>query len=174
MVAVQAILNAVREVLPSVPLHLWGIKLDALRSINLSQVTSSDSAVWHQSMYARDEIEIKARQAGMSMRRYKVLVNLPDYEAKVQQAVAESSRVQSAQHDQVLLQQARRVLKAQGWTINVRTRRNRLYVYGSRRRGRRIEQVSICPVSELSNWLVVQGSGPVASLLGLLSCTTVQ
>src|SRR5436305_961183 len=128
-------------------------------------------------MYAKNEIAEKARQVGMSVRRYKVLINLPVYQEKVRLAVVESFRVQAAQSDQTLLQQARTVLKAQGWTINIRTRRNRQYVYGARRNGKQVEQISICPVSELPNWLaaqqatssVVQCSDPWPE-----HCTTVQ
>lgn len=156
--AVQAIVNAVRDVLPGIPLHLWGIKLDALRSIDLRQVVSSDSAVWHGAMYAGDEIAEKAASAGMSRRAYRVKVNLPAYTEKVQQAVDESRRVHAAQDDRALLAQARAVLRSQGWTINIRTRRNRQYVYAARRNGSQIEQRSICPVSDLAQWLTRPGS----------------
>ncbi len=165
VVMVQAVLDAVREVLPTANLHLWGIKLDALRSINLEQVASTDSAVWHGSMYARNEIAESARQAGMSMRRYKILHNLPEYTRRVHEAVAESRRVQQAQNDALLLSRARAVLKSQGWSINVRTRRNRQYVYGARRRGQKVEQMSICPVSELAEWLSL--ARPVAQQMML-------
>jgi len=154
---IQAIVNAVRDVLPGYPLHLWGIKLDALRSIRLDQVASTDSAVWHGSMYAGDEIAEKAAQAGMSRRAYKVKVNLPCYVEKVYAAVGESRRVQAAQEDQALISRARAALKAQGWSINIRTRRNRQYVYAARRTGKYIEQRSICPVSELATWLSAKG-----------------
>ena len=152
---IQAIVDAVREVLPRTPLHLWGIKLDALCSVNLDQVVSTDSAVWHGAMYARQEIAQAAHEAGMSMRAYQVKVRLPAYVAKVHAAVEESRRVACAQGDTMLLQQARAILKAQGWTIHLRTRRNRAYVYAARRTGERIEQRYLCAVSELSAWLSV-------------------
>lgn len=154
---VQAIVSAIREVLPGVPLHLWGIKLDALRSIDLAGVVSSDSAVWHQAMYTGEEIATQAARAGMSGRRYMVTVNLPAYAEKVRQAVTESRRVIAAQNDAELIARARAVLKSQGWTINLRWRRNRQYVYAARRRGSYIEQRSICPVSELAQWLQPPG-----------------
>src|SRR5262249_10335230 len=141
------------SVLPSVPLHLWGIKLDALRSIDLTNVTSSDSAVWHQSMYVSGEIAEQAALAHMSMRRYKITVKLPAYVDKVYQAVEESRSITASRHDQMLLREVRALLKSQGWTLHMRTRRNRQYVYAARRDGRRIEQTFICPLSELSEWL---------------------
>ena len=112
-------------------------------------------------MYSREQIALAAQEAGMSMRSYRVKHNLPAYLAKVHAAVEESRRVVSAHQDASMLQRARAILKAQGWTINIRTRRNREYVYAARRNGKRIEQRHICAVSELAAWLdVVQGPGP--------------
>ena len=99
-----------------------------------------------------------------------MVVNLPDYQKKVEQAVVESRRVQAMQHDQALLAQARALLSLRGWTINVRTRRNRQYVYASRRNGKRIEQQFICPVSELTTWIEQQTA--VCGSHELIHCTT--
>jgi hypothetical protein len=164
VVGVQSVINAVMNVIPSdVQIHLWGIKLDALRSITLgSRPFSSDSAVHHQSMYAKDDIKRLAAAAGMSMREYKVKVNLPAYIAKVNAAIEESRRVTAAQGDELLIEQARGVLRGYGLTIHIHTRRNRQYVYGSWRVGKAVREVSICPVSKLTEWLVnpvVQRSG---------------
>jgi len=153
VVMVQRIVDAVRAVLPGIPLHLWGIKLDALRSIDLAQVISTDSAVWHGAMYARDALARAARERGMSMRAYQVMVNLPAYRAKVADAVRESAHVMETQRDASILAQARAVLSVGGWTLQIRTRRNRLYTYGARRVGKRVEQRYVCPVSQLEAWL---------------------
>lgn len=159
VVTVQAIIDAVCEVLPpDITIHLWGIKLDALRSLNLhGRGYSSDSAVHHMAMYAKNDIKAAAANAGMSLRRYKVMVNLPAYITKVYEAVDEARKVASAQSDRVLLARARAVLKAEGWTINIRIRRNRQYVYAARRNGSHIEQRSICPVAGLEAWLSRHG-----------------
>lgn len=154
---VQAILQAVREVLPGIPFHLWGIKLDALRSIDLTQVISTDSAVWHGKYgSARQQTQQEAVKQGMSVRRYAVLVNLPTYTSKVQSAVEESRRVMRQQHDNAILQQARCLLHRFGWTLDVATRRNRTYAYAVRRNGKRRERRYLCAVSRLSAWLTVQ------------------
>lgn len=154
--SIQAIVSAIRGILPGVPLHLWGIKLDALRSINLTQVTSTDSAVWHSGMYASNDIRALAQEQGMSIRAYKVKVNLPAYITKIEKAVTESRRITRAQDDPIPIAQARAILQAQGWTINLRTKRNRQYVYAVRRKGARLEQWCICPVSELEHWIASQ------------------
>lgn len=150
---IQAILDAIRDVLPDVPLHLWGIKLDALRSISLAQVVSTDSAVWHGLLYHSRDIRTEARAAGLSTRAYTVQVNLPRYTNKVYAAVAESARTFEAENERETLALARAVLKAQGWTLHIRIRRNRSYAYATRRRRNRLHQRYLCPVAELASWL---------------------
>jgi hypothetical protein len=82
--AMQAILDAIREMLPGIPLHLWSIKLDALRSLDLAQVVSTDSAAWHGNFRSeRDETRQRAAEAHLSMRRYAVTVKLPAYVNRV-------------------------------------------------------------------------------------------
>jgi len=157
---VQAILNAIREVLPGVPLHVWGIKLDALRSINLAQVVSTDSAAWHGHFHQeREAIRQQAAAQGISMRRYAVEVNLPRYLAKVHAAVAESRQVTTLQHDTELLEQARHLLHTHGgWTLDLLVRRNRTYAYAVRRVGKRLERRYLCAVARLPVWLTSSAS----------------
>lgn len=152
---VQAILTAIREVLPGIPLHLWGIKLDALRSIDLAQVVSTDSAAWHgQFRGAREVIRQQARARGISKRRYVVEVNLPRYLAKVHAAVLESRTVRELQQDSAVLERARQVLHTHGgWTLDILPRRNRTYAYAVRRVGKRLERRYLCAVSQLASWL---------------------
>jgi hypothetical protein len=156
VVDVQEVINSVLEVLPQdIKIHLWGIKLDALRSITLGdRPFSTDSAVHHQAMYAKNEIKSLAAAAGMSMREYKIKVNLPSYITKVNAAVAESKMVTAAQSDDMMLEQARKVLRENGLTIHIRTRRNRKYIYGAWREGKKVKEISICPVSKLGSWLL--------------------
>jgi len=161
---IQAILDAIRDVLPDVPLHLWGIKLDALSSIALKQVISSDSAVWHGLLYRSREVRAEARAAGMSTRTYTVSVNLPHYTRKVYAAVAESVRTFEAEAECETLALARDVLKAQGWTLHVRARRNRSYAYAARRNGNRLRQRYLCPIADLPSWLEQQSTYEPLSL----------
>lgn len=167
---VQAILDAIREVLPGIPLHLWGIKLDALRSIDLTQVVSTDSAAWHGNFRSeRDETRERAAEAHLSMRRYAVTVKLPAYVNRVHAAVAESRRVTLQQDDPGVLSRARRLLRMHGgWTLDILKRRNRTYAYAARRTGKRVERRYLCAVSQLQDWLaspsspvVLHGPGPI-------------
>jgi len=163
---VQTILKAIREVLPGIPLHLWGIKLDALRSIDLTQVVSTDSAAWHgQFRAAREVIGQQAKARGISKRRYVIEVNLPRYLTKVHAAVLESRVVREREQDTTVLDQARRVLhKHGGWTLDILPRRNRTYAYAVRRVGKRLERRYLCAVSHLASWLAS------ASVLTVLQC----
>jgi len=161
---IQAILDAIRDVLPDVPLHLWGIKLDALRSIALKQVISSDSAVWHGLLYRSREVRAEAREAGMSTRVYTVSVNLPHYTRKIYAAVAESARIFEAEAGYETLALARAILKAQGWTLHIRTRRNRSYAYATQRGGNRLHQRYLCPIADLPSWLEQQSAYEPLSL----------
>ena len=167
---VQAILDAIREVLPGIPLHLWGIKLDALRSIDLAQVVSTDSAAWHGNFYGeRAQTRERAAQAHLSMRRYAVTVKLPTYVKRVHTAVAESRRVNAQQEDTEVLSRARHLLRTHGgWTLDILPRRNRTYAYAVRRTGKRLERRYLCAVSCLEAWLaepagwaVLQDPGPI-------------
>lgn len=171
--AVQAILDAVREVLPGIPLHLWGIKLDALRSLNLAQVASTDSAAWHGNFRGeRTRTRELAQAAHVSLRRYAVTVKLPAYMQRVQAAVAESHQVTLSQENTEVLARARRLLRTYGgWTLDVLTRRNRTYAYAVRRNGKHLERRYLCAVSQLCHWLadpsshtVLHDSGPIPPL----------
>jgi hypothetical protein len=151
--AVQAILQEVRSVLPGVPLHLWGIKLDALRSLDLAQVVSTDSAVWH-GKFESEVLRSRSALAGMSMRKYSVTVNLPAYMQKVYAAVAESRHLVESQQDERLLAQVRAVLhKAGGWTLDLSTRNLRTYAYAVRRNGTRREKHYLGLLSDAALWL---------------------
>ena len=93
---IRAVSFAVAAELPDVPLHLWGIKLGALRDpIALpAQVVSVDSAAWN-GMFGTD-LEVR-REWGReqakhglpgTQRHYAYTVALPAYQAKVEAALS--------------------------------------------------------------------------------------
>lgn len=84
---IRKIVEAVSEVLPGVPLHLWGVKLDGLSRTDLpSSVVSVDSAAWNRRFgdsiqeHERERVEIY-RSTGrlMTQREYGYRVTLPRY-----------------------------------------------------------------------------------------------
>jgi hypothetical protein len=151
---IQAILQEVRAVLPHVPLHLWGVKLDALRSIDLVQVVSTDSAAWHGKFYSDIEVlRERASEAQMSMRKYSVTVNLPAYIEKVNRAVVESRRVVAVQQDRCLRSYVRTRLRQAGWTLDLSQRNNRLYAYAVRRVGVKREKYYLGLLADWEVWL---------------------
>ncbi len=161
---IQKILDAVREVLPDVSIHLWGIKLDALRSVNLKQVRSSDSGA-HSGKWGTELEETRkaAAEAETSISKYCIMVKLPRYLERVEAAVAESYSVVSAQEDKNLLFKYRSLLHAHGWTIHPKSQRNRTYVYAARRKGEKTRDIYLCPLNELSmrspSWVIDQLDG---------------
>lgn len=84
---IRAVIAAVRDVLPDMPLHLWGVKLDVLKSpIPLDKnVVSVDSAAW-------TSLTTKGRpynsMPNMSKRQHYYQVALPAYLAKVDAALS--------------------------------------------------------------------------------------
>lgn len=86
---VREVAHAVAQELPGVPLHLWGIKLTALKErIALPpQVVSVDSAAWNGGIGGQALEERRA--SGLTQRRYAYTVALPAYLAKVEAALDE-------------------------------------------------------------------------------------
>lgn len=82
---IAAIVAAVAEELPGVPLHLWGVKLGALGRALPSQVASVDSAAWNQRFGTYLE---RQKTSGMTQREFSYKVSLPDYLSKVNRALA--------------------------------------------------------------------------------------
>lgn len=88
---VQRVAQAVADELPSMPLHLWGVKLLVLRSAyELPGVISVDSAAWDVSGMGRDgAIALKDRQAkGLTQKEYAHHYSLPRYLRMVDAALA--------------------------------------------------------------------------------------
>lgn len=82
---IRAIVEAVAAELPVVPLHLWGLKLGALKAAEHlhRQVVSVDSAAWN-GRYGQD---IEAyHSSGMSQRQHAYTVALPTYLSKINRA----------------------------------------------------------------------------------------
>lgn len=84
---VRDVVAAVRDVLPDVGLHLWGVKITLFKSEGglPPGVVSTDSAAWNgltgASGYDR------WRQSGLKQRQYSYLVALPEYLDKVREAL---------------------------------------------------------------------------------------
>jgi hypothetical protein len=87
---IRAVVLAVSEVLPGVPLHLWGVKLNILKSkVALpGQVVSVDSAAWNMGM---DSGKWRSgdwhRGLGVPRQTWQFANNLPEYQAKIAKAL---------------------------------------------------------------------------------------
>jgi len=94
---IRAVAASVAAELPGIPLHLWGIKLGALRSPAAlpSAVVSVDSAAWDGMAGSRDRYEYEAyRDAGQgSQAQFALQVGLPRYLAKVGAALDETKQL---------------------------------------------------------------------------------
>lgn len=89
---IHQVASAVSEVLPGVPLHLWGVKLELLKSSNAlpDAVVSVDSAAWNGLfMKGRDLYH----RSGLSQREYCYQIALPSYLAKVEAALAKPKQI---------------------------------------------------------------------------------
>jgi hypothetical protein len=78
---VHEIVSTVQAILGLIPLHLWGTKLQFLRSpIDQSMITSLDSAVWNGLWGKNHEAR---RQSGLSEAQYCWKVSYPSYAERV-------------------------------------------------------------------------------------------
>jgi hypothetical protein len=147
---IDRVVHAIREELPMVPLHLWGVKLAALKSIDLTNIVSSDSATWH-GLWGpcRHEAREAARELQMSRRTYVLCIGLPRYIDKVNAAVSHEHKASPPAVDTGL---ACHTLKAWGWTLRIRTRARCQYVYAVRRMGSKVRACSFTRLSELPSW----------------------
>lgn len=84
---IHEVVSVVSQILPDIPLHLWGVKLDLLQSeIALpAGIASMDSAAWNGLWGTGRE---KWKHSGLSQRRYSLQVALPSYLKKVEIALA--------------------------------------------------------------------------------------
>jgi hypothetical protein len=83
---IRDVVLAVREQLPGVPLHLWGVKLQLLKSAGGPPpgVVSVDSAAWNG--FFGPNLE-RRRSSRLTQREYAYRVALPAYRAKVEAAL---------------------------------------------------------------------------------------
>lgn len=84
---IHKIVSIIARELPGVPLHLWGVKLDAFKTrVALpSEVVSVDSAAWNSDFGTN----IGAwKQSGLRRLHWRFLVALPAYRAKVEAALS--------------------------------------------------------------------------------------
>lgn len=86
---VQRVVRAVSDELPGVPLHLWGVKLNVLKSdYHLPNVVSVDSAAWACGgmLGVGNDVLREQRAMGMSQQQHEWLIQLPRYLDKVRTA----------------------------------------------------------------------------------------
>ncbi len=88
---IRQVVNAVNEELPDYNLHLWGVKLGALKMAHvLPRVVSVDSAAWHipsSPGWGMNEARDERKRLGMTKREYEWTIELPRYRAKVADAL---------------------------------------------------------------------------------------
>lgn len=89
---IQSIVWAVRNVLPGVPLHLWGVKQTVLSSKDSlpEEVVSCDSAAWN-GFFGRGIEERK--QSEKSQRRFAFENKLPEYINKIKNALSKPKQM---------------------------------------------------------------------------------
>lgn len=92
---VYEVVNAVAHELPDIGLHLWGVKLTALKSkLALPGVVSVDSAAWDLGGTAAGPAAwVEAKRLGMTQRQYTFQVMLPDYLRRVRAAVSQPKNI---------------------------------------------------------------------------------
>jgi hypothetical protein len=148
---IRAIVAAVRAVLPGVGFHLWGIKLSSIRALDIEamQIKSTDSATWHDKLYNSQAIREGAAAAGMSQRAYCIKVKLPAYLVKVAEAAARLATLPHKERAQALAK-VRAAIQARGWTVKVRARRAREYVYAVKRTGARHKEKYLGPLANVA------------------------
>lgn len=77
---ISDVVSAVSAILPDVKFHLWGVKLSALRKIDLSRIASSDSAAWDLGgLPAGKKMNDKRRAMGKTQSAYRFENALPEY-----------------------------------------------------------------------------------------------
>lgn len=137
---ILSIVQAIRAVL-NVSFHLWGVKLASIGAMNVEEmeIKSSDSAAWGDKMYNSVAIREEAAGAGMSIRRYAIMVKLPAYAAKIAEAAARHATLPNGEREtaKALVNSA---IQARGWTPRIRSRRVREYVYAVKRNGQQLEE----------------------------------
>jgi hypothetical protein len=88
---IHRVVRAVADELTGIGLHLWGVKLGALQSLNglPSQVISVDSGAWNGNIKRDRHKNIAERKAmGMTKAQHAYTVALPRYASKVEAALS--------------------------------------------------------------------------------------
>lgn len=92
---IHQVVRAVAAELPGVPLHLWGIKLGALKARQglPAEVVSVDSAAWN-GAFGRDLTRLREERTrlGLTKARFSWTVMLPRYQAAVDKALGQSKQ----------------------------------------------------------------------------------
>lgn len=92
---IQAIVCAVADILPTVKFHLWGVKLQVLKSnVRLPRVISVDSAAWNGNI-GKDRHKSRAERQVLCLTKneHELTVSLPRYMAKVDKAIAQPKQL---------------------------------------------------------------------------------
>jgi hypothetical protein len=90
---IRRIVAAIAAVLPGIPLHLFGAKLEVLKGWGNRPrtVVSCDSAAWNGRFGAGiDEFDAERKRRGMSQRQFALRVMLPRYAARVEAAFCQT------------------------------------------------------------------------------------
>lgn len=159
---INEITGIVRQVLPGVPLQLWGVKIKALREIDLTDVVSSDSSAWNDMWGDKGKkFHEQAREQGLTRQRYVNTVKLLEYIQRVQEAIKENEVRCTTDVTWV-----KPFLKHSGYTLRLRERGCRVYASAVRRRGEKLEEVYLGVLWELKPVLVAEKLGivPAGSL----------
>ena len=153
---IHRIVQVVRSVYPTVPLHLWGVKLESLWTLDMHQIVSTDSAAWSgQWKGNRQRIREQAQAAGMNKQHYLIEVVLPAYISRVQEAV-EASFLITADSDVSWMREA---LHQKGYSLRVRSRNGRRYAYAVKRYGLKVKEVYLSPLQKVSSEVIAKKLG---------------
>lgn len=93
---IQAIVCAVADILPGIKFHLWGVKLQVLRSTTaLPRIESVDSAAWAPGGLGRNGHEAREEYESLciTQRAHEFKVALPRYMAKVNAAMQQPKQL---------------------------------------------------------------------------------
>lgn len=160
---IRSIVATVSSVLPDIPLHLWGVKLESLWTLDMRHVVSTDSAAWH-GMWGtnRQRIRTQAQAAGMNTQQYLIKQVLLAYRSRVHEAVEASFAIR-AEIDTAWMRDA---LRLAGYTLRVRERNGRRYASAVRRRGSTFEEIHLAVLHDVTPALLLEklGTCPAGTL----------
>lgn len=92
---IQQVVSAVRQELPGIKFHLWGVKLNTIKSaLAMPDVISVDSAAWNPGGLGSGKAAKEEKESmGISHTRYRYQIALPRYIAKFNKACSTSKQL---------------------------------------------------------------------------------